>query len=68
MNKHVVILVLKIIIGVCTAVLSVLGASTLVSCQVSKSIQSKGHTRIYTVDTTNVYHSGNLKFKFDKRR
>lgn len=63
MSKKTLIFVLKLIVAIVTAVLSVLGASALTSCSVSKSVESVGKATIVTTDTTIVSHSGYLKFK-----
>lgn len=63
MTKDKIILILKIVVAVATAILSVLGASALSSCSTSHSIDGYGHTTIITTDTTNIVHKGYLKTK-----
>lgn len=63
MKKETTIFVLKLVVAVATAILGVLGASSLVSCDVHKYIESKGKAVIVTVDTTIVNHDGSITFK-----
>ena len=63
MNKDNIITILKILVAVLSAILSVLGASALCSCTGSHIIDGVGKTTIVTVDTTTVVHQGILKTK-----
>lgn len=63
MNKSVVTLILKIVVAVATAILSVLGANTLASCSVNHAIDGYGRAVIVTTDTTVINHQGYLKSK-----
>ena len=55
-KKDFLIVLLKVVVFAATAFLSVLGVSTLTSCNTSKSVDIVGRTHIYTVDTTTVDH------------
>lgn len=55
-KKDFLILFLKVVVFAATALLSVLGVTTLTSCNTSKSIDIEGRTHIYTTDTTTVQH------------
>lgn len=58
MEKSVLILVLKIVVAVASAVLAVLGANVLSSCTAYRSAESHGKTVITVVDTTYIDHKG----------
>ena len=66
MSKDVFILALKIIIAVASAILGILGVSSLSSCTVYRTFESTGVTRIVTIDTTNINHSGSLNINYSK--
>ena len=66
MSKDVIILILKIIIAVASAILGILGVSSLTSCTVYRSFESSGITRIVTIDTTNINHSGSLNINYSR--
>ena len=55
-KKDFLIVLLKVVVFAATALLSVLGVSTLTSCNTSKSVDIVGRTHIYTTDTTTVDH------------
>lgn len=55
-KKDIFIIILKVVIYVCTALLSVLGVASLTSCNTAKSVDIVGRTHIYTIDTTTVDH------------
>lgn len=55
-KKDFLIVLLKVVVFAATAFLSVLGVSTLTSCNASKSVDIVGRSYIYTVDTTFVDH------------
>lgn len=59
MNRYHIILILKVLAAVVAAILSVV---TVASCNVSRRVDSFGHTVITTVDTTHVNHSGYIFF------
>ena len=63
MNKEFVILVLKIVVAVATAILGILGASSLSSCSAYRTVESQGKTVIVITDTTTVDHRGNYNLK-----
>ena len=64
MNKRTVILILKVVVAVATAILSVLGANALVSCSVKKSldVQSRGVGVFHYTDT--IVTNGNTSILF----
>ena len=55
-KKNLLIVLLKVVVFTATALLSVLGVTTLTSCNTSKSVDVVGRTHIYTTDTTTVNH------------
>lgn len=55
-KKDFLIVLLKVVVFTATAFLSVLGVSTLTSCNSSKSFDVVGRTHILTTDTTIVNH------------
>lgn len=55
-KKDFLIVLLKVVVFAATALLSVLGVTSLTSCNTSKSIDIVGRTHIYTTDTTTVHH------------
>ena len=55
-KKDFLIVLLKVVVFTATAFLSVLGVSTLTSCNASKSVDVEGRTHILTTDTTIVNH------------
>lgn len=55
-KKDFLIVLLKVVVFAATAFLSVLGVTTLTSCNTTKSVDIVGRTHIYTVDTTIVDH------------
>lgn len=55
-KKDFLIVLLKVVVFAATAFLSVLGVSTLTSCNTTKSVDIVGRTHIYTIDTTTVDH------------
>ncbi len=59
MNKDVIILVLKCIIAIASALLGVFGVASLSSCTAQRNVESIGTTRIIVTDTTVVNHTGN---------
>lgn len=64
MKKDIFIFVLKIIVAVATAILGVLGVSSLASCAAAQSYtQSKGKAVITVNDTTIIEHGGLLNVK-----
>lgn len=64
MKKETIVFILKLIAAIVASILSVLGASSLTSCTAARtSYQSIGNTRIVTVDTTTIHHTGNLQIK-----
>ncbi len=63
MNKDTFTFVLKIVVAIATAILTVLGAQALTSCAAKHYIDVKGHGTVITVDTTIINHSGYLNSK-----
>lgn len=63
MKRDTVILVLKIVAAVATAILSVIGASSMAACAAYHAVESKGRTVIVVVDTTTVDHHGNTSIR-----
>lgn len=55
-KKDFLIVLLKVVVFAATAFLSVLGVSSLTSCNTTKSVDIVGRTRIHTVDTTIIDH------------
>lgn len=65
-KKDFFIVLLKVVVFAATTVLSVLGVSTLISCNTSKSAEIVGRTRIYTVDTTTIDHKTFVSYPKNK--
>ena len=61
-KKDLFIVFLKVVVFACTALLSVLGVTSLTSCSTSKSVDIVGKTTIVTVDTTHINHNTYIKF------
>lgn len=66
MSKDVLILVLKCIIAIASAILGVLGVASFSSCTASRNVSSLGVTRVVTIDTTVVSHSGCYNLKLSR--
>lgn len=63
-KKDLLVLVLKIVVAVATAILGVLGISAMSSCTTARSYyESKGNGTIVVTDTTHVSHGGTLKIQ-----
>lgn len=56
-KKDFLIIVLKVVIYACTAILAVLGVSAMTSCSTSRNVDVVGKTTIVTVDTTRINHN-----------
>ena len=56
-KKDFLIIVLKVVIYACTAILAVLGVSAMTSCSASRNVDVVGKTTIVTVDTTRINHN-----------
>lgn len=65
-KKNSFIVLFKVVLLAATTVLSVLGVSTLISCNTSKSVDTVGRTRIYTVDTTIIDHKSFVSYPKNK--
>lgn len=65
-SKDVLILVLKCIVAIATAILGILGVASVSSCSASRNVTSLGVTRIVTTDTTVVNHSGCYNLKLSR--
>lgn len=63
MSKDTCIFILKIVVAVASAVLTVLGASALTSCAVKHYIDVRGRGTVITTDTTYINHNGYLNSK-----
>lgn len=61
-KKDFLIIVLKVVIYFCTAILAVLGVSAMTSCSSSRSVDVVGKTTIVTVDTTRINHNTFIKY------
>lgn len=61
-KKDFFIILLKVIIYACTAILAVLGVSAMTSCTTSRNVDVVGKTTIVTVDTTRINHNTYIKF------
>lgn len=65
-KKDFFIVLLKVVVFAATAFLSVLGVTTLTSCNTTKSVDVVGRTRIYTLDTTTIYHKTFVSYPKNK--
>lgn len=63
MNRATFVLILKIVAAVATAILTVLGASSMAACAAYHAVESKGRTVIVVVDTTTVDHHGSYDIR-----
>lgn len=63
MKKEILKIVIKVLIYALGLIGSYLGVSALTSCSATHSIHGSGKTTIYTIDTTYIYHDGDLKTK-----
>jgi hypothetical protein len=55
-KKEILIIALKVIIYVCSAILAVFGVSAMTSCSTSKDVDIYGKTTIVSTDTTYINH------------
>lgn len=62
MKREIIIIVLKVIIAIATAILGVLGVTSFASCSVGHSVYGDGRATIITTDTTIIQHDGYVKF------
>lgn len=62
MKKEIIIILLKVLAYAIGLLLAYFGASTLVSCTVSRSLDSIGKSTIITTDTTYINHKGYVNF------
>ena len=62
MKKDIIVILLKVIAYAIGLLLAYFGASTLVSCTVSRSLDSTGRCTIITTDTTCINHKGFVNF------
>lgn len=62
MKKEIIVILLKVIAYAVGLLLAYFGASTLVSCTVSRSFDSIGKCTIITTDTTFINHKGFVNF------
>ena len=56
-KKDICIIILKVVIYACTAILAVLGVSAMTSCSSSRNVDVVGKTTIVTIDTTRINHN-----------
>lgn len=63
MNKELIKLIFKILLYIITAIAGFFGVSSLTSCASSASVQIRGTTKVVSVDTTIIVHSGFLRSK-----
>lgn len=63
MNKELIKLICKILLYIITAVAGFFGVSSLTSCSSSASVQVRGTTKVVSVDSTTIIHSGFLRSK-----
>lgn len=63
MKKNIFMFFLKIVVAVASAILTVLGASSLTSCAVKHYIDVRGRGTVVTCDTTIINHNGFLNSK-----
>lgn len=66
MKHETIIFILKIIVAICTGILSVLGVCAFSSCSSVQTLERVGRTTILTTDTTYINHNGNISIKFSK--
>lgn len=62
MNKEKLIFLLKLVVAICTAFLSVLGVSVLSSCTTSRDVSVKAHSVTTTCDTIHTYRFTNITY------
>lgn len=62
-KKDILIIILKVVIYACTLLLAGFGVASVTGCTASRDVVSDGHTRIISVDTTNVHHKGTFSIK-----
>ena len=62
MKKELIIILLKVLAYAIGLLLAFLGASTMVSCSVSRSFTGRGTTTIVTTDTTHISHDANIRY------
>lgn len=63
MNKELLKLIFKILLYIITAIAGFFGISSLTSCASSTSVQIRGTTRVVSVDSTTIIHSGFIRSK-----
>ncbi len=61
-KKDFFIILLKVVIYACTAILAVLGVSAMTSCSASRNVDVVGKTTIITTDTTYIHHNTYIKY------
>lgn len=67
MYKRTLIFILKVVVAVATAILSVLGANALASCSVKKSfdVRSHGVGVFHYTDTINTFGNTSILLPYD---
>ena len=63
MKNEILKIIIKVAIYALGLIAAYLGVSSLTSCSTSHNVQSSGTTRIVSVDTTFVKHSGFVRSK-----
>ena len=63
MNKETVILIIKIIVAILTAILGVLGVASFSACTMERTSDAVGRTTILIADTTWIDHRGSYQIK-----
>lgn len=63
MNKDLIKLICKILLYIITAIAGYFGVTSLTSCASSASVQIRGATKVVSVDSTTIIHSGFLRSK-----
>lgn len=61
-KKDFFIILLKVVIYACTAILAALGVSAMTSCSASRNVDVVGKTTIITTDTTYIHHNTYIKY------
>lgn len=63
MDKDFIKLICKILLYIITAVAGYFGLSSLTSCASSASVQIRGTSKVVSVDSTTIIHSGFIRSK-----
>lgn len=63
MNKELIKLICKLLLYIITAIAGFFGVTSLASCASASSVQIQGTTKVVSVDTTTIVHTGYLRSK-----